>query len=275
MMLPPDEILDTVVRQFHKLLDYTIPVVSVLKGERISRSIAATLGGWDINDLMLGFYCISTNLTASRLELHASGDLAVAVRASVAIPGVLPPVPFRGDLLVDGGVLANLPVQQMRDHRGVGTIVAIDVSPTSGPTAAADFGHSLSGWRALRSSWGRRQSAYPSLSSVLIRTMMLGSVHQQSSVGFSGDDVCIKVDSKGVGLSISKRCDPSPTPATQLRNQRSRHGYNGRGRSSSGSRPRSEEVTKYEQLATTNDGESYVYIRWSLNDVDKEATLGA
>ncbi len=208
MMLPPDEILDTVVRQFHKLLDYTIPVVSVLKGERISKSIAATLGGWDINDLMLGFYCISTNLTASRLELHASGDLAVAVRASVAIPGVLPPVPFRGDLLVDGGVLANLPVQQMRDHPGIGTIVAIDVSPTSGPTAAADFGHSLSGWRALRSSWGRRQSAYPNLSSVLIRTMMLGSVHQQSSVGFSGDDVCLKVDSKGVGLFDFEKVRP-------------------------------------------------------------------
>lgn len=208
MMLPNDEILDTVTRQFHKLLDYTIPVVSVLKGERISKSIASTFGGWDITDLMLGFYCISTNLSASRLQMHTSGDLAVAVRASVAIPGVLPPVPFHGDLLVDGGVLANLPVQQMRDHSGVGTIIAIDVSPTSGPAARTDFGHSLSGWRALRASIGRRQPAYPSLSSVLIRTMMLGSVHEQTSARYSAEDAFVKVDIKGVGLLDFEKVKP-------------------------------------------------------------------
>lgn len=74
LALHPDELLETVSRQFHKLLDYTIPVVSVLKGARIAKSIEETLGGWDIEDLWLGYYCVSTNLTASRLEVHDRGD---------------------------------------------------------------------------------------------------------------------------------------------------------------------------------------------------------
>lgn len=114
--LGPDELQDTITRQFHRLLDYTLPVVSLLKGARITRSIDETLGHLDIEDLWLGYYCVSTNLTASRLEVHRRGALALAVRASVAIPGVLPPVAHNGDLLVDGGVLSNVPVEPMHTH---------------------------------------------------------------------------------------------------------------------------------------------------------------
>ncbi len=131
--LPPAELLEAVTRQFHNLLDYTVPVVSVLRGARISKSIAESLGGMDIDDLWLGYFCVSTNLAASRLEVHNRGELALAVRASVAIPGVLPPVPYRGDLLVDGGVLANLPVEPMRAHPGIGSVIAVNVASEAGP----------------------------------------------------------------------------------------------------------------------------------------------
>ena len=153
-----EELLALVEQQFHKLLDYTMPVVSIVKGRRIMDNIEATLGGWDIEDLWVPYYCVSTNLTKSRLEVHRRGSTAVAVRASVAIPGVLPPVPYDGDLLVDGGVLNNMPFEVMRDDSTIGTIIAVDVAPDQGPRARADFGMSVSGFRALGASLKRSKS---------------------------------------------------------------------------------------------------------------------
>jgi predicted acylesterase/phospholipase RssA len=131
-----EELLAQVEQQFHRLLDYTLPIVSIVKGRRITGNIEATFGGWDIEDLWLPYYCVSTNLTKSRLEVHRRGSTAIAVRASVAIPGVLPPVPFDGDLLVDGGVLNNMPFEVMRDDSTIGTIIAVDVAPDLGPAGA-------------------------------------------------------------------------------------------------------------------------------------------
>ena len=88
-------------------------------------------------------------VAASRCTTAAT--LATAIRASVAIPGILPPVPFDGDLLVDGGVLNNLPVRRhARRSETVGPVIAVDLSPAVGPRAQDDFGLSVSGWKALR-----------------------------------------------------------------------------------------------------------------------------
>ena len=159
--LEGEELMELAEEQFHRLLDYTLPIVSLVKGARISRNIEETFGSWDIEDLWLPFYCVSTNLTKSRLEVHRRGSTALAIRASVAIPGVLPPVPHEGDLLVDGGVLNNLPFEMMRDNSTIETIIAVDVAPDQGPRARADYGMSVSGFHALGASLRRRKSDYP------------------------------------------------------------------------------------------------------------------
>lgn len=195
-----DELLDVVERQFHRLLDYTVPVVSLLRGERISRSISETLDSWDFADLWVPYYCVSTNLTHSRLEIHRSGDLARAVRASVAIPGVLPPVPYEGDLLVDGGVLDNLPVAAMRDDPTIGTVIAVDVAPPSGPRAKYDYGLSVSGAKALIAS-ARGRTGLPSVSAVLLRSMLVGAVQNQRRALQDGRvDLLVRLNLPGVSL---------------------------------------------------------------------------
>jgi predicted acylesterase/phospholipase RssA len=199
--LRDEELLAQVEQQFHRLLDYTLPVVSIVKGRRITGNIEATFGGWDIEDLWLPYYCVSTNLTKSRLEVHRSGSVAVAVRASVAIPGVLPPVPYDGDLLVDGGVLNNMPFEVMRDDSTVGTIIAVDVAPDQGPRARSDYGLSVSGFRALGASLGRAKSVYPSLTSVLLRSMLTGAVrNQKASMEDGSIDLVVAMHLPGIGL---------------------------------------------------------------------------
>ncbi|MET0325310.1 MAG: patatin-like phospholipase family protein, partial [Ilumatobacteraceae bacterium] len=188
---------------FHGLLDYTVPVVSLLKGERIAGNITKALGALDLRDTWLPFFCVSTNLTRSRVEIHDRGPAATAVRASVAIPGVLPPVPFGGDLLVDGGVLNNLPCDVMRATGTVGRLIAVDLSRT-GPTTVGedvDVGRSASGWRALRRRAVAGRGPFPGAVSTVIRSVVAGSVRDRDRMLADGIvDWYLDLDMQGVHL---------------------------------------------------------------------------
>lgn len=202
-----ESLMELVERQCRRLLDYTLPVVSLVKGGRVTKNIEDTFGSFDIEDLWLPFYCVSTNLTTSHLEVHRRGSTALALRASIAIPGVLPPVPHAGHLLVDGGVLNNLPFEVMRDNSTVETIIAVDVAPDQGPRARADFGMSVSGFQALGASLRPSKSIYPSLTSVLLRSMLTGAVRNQKASMIDGSiDLLLALHLPGIGLLDFEHC---------------------------------------------------------------------
>lgn len=106
--------------------DYTVPVVSLIRGDRLDRLLAHYFD-MDIEDLVIPFFAVSSNLSANRVEVHDRGSLWRAVRASISLPAILPPVLQDGNLLIDGGVLNNLPVDVMRE-RIRGRIIAVDLS---------------------------------------------------------------------------------------------------------------------------------------------------
>jgi predicted acylesterase/phospholipase RssA/CRP-like cAMP-binding protein len=201
LQIEPDELVRTVAELFHGLLDYTIPVVSLVKGQRITRNIARMFPDHDVRDLWLQFFCVSTNLTRSRVEVHDRGDVATAIRASVAIPGVLPPVPFGGDLLVDGGVLNNLPCDVMRAAGTVRRLIAVDLAPPVGIKTSEDFGMSVSGWSALRAQFGSDRSRYPGLVAILTAAMVAGSARDRERMIADGTVDChLDLDLSGVQI---------------------------------------------------------------------------
>jgi predicted acylesterase/phospholipase RssA/CRP-like cAMP-binding protein len=196
----PDEVQAEAERLFHNVLDYTLPLVSLLKGERASAAIRQRFDGWAIEDLWLPYFCVSTNLTQGHSQVHRSGDVATAVRASVAIPGAFPPVPFGDDLLVDGGVTNNLPVDLMRRLHPTAEIIAVDVAPAKGPRAKADYGLSVSGWQAMKATVGH-SPRYPGLVAVLMRSMITGSLdHRDAVIAQGAADLLLDMDMRGVGL---------------------------------------------------------------------------
>lgn len=199
--MPPDEIEGFIESQCRRLLDYTLPLVSLLKGGRITRNLERALRGRDLADLWIPYYCVSTNLTTSHLEVHRRGPAATFMRASLAIPGVLAPIAHDGDLLVDGGVLNNLPVTVMRQRSTIGTVIAVDAAPRRGPRAKSEFGGAVSGWRVLAAKARPKRVSYPSLATVLLRSMITGSVRNQHEA-LRGDtvDLLISMDLPGVGL---------------------------------------------------------------------------
>jgi predicted acylesterase/phospholipase RssA len=205
--LSPEELTAQAAEGFRKVLDYTLPLVSVVKGARITRGIETVFGGLDIEDLDLPFLCVSTDLTTSRQVVHHSGPATPAIRAGLAIPGVIPPVPHEGSLLVDGGVLDNLPIEALRATGLVGEVVAVDVAPPLGPRARADFGLSVSGWGALRSRFRRRRT-YPQISSLLLRSMIVGSMERRDRLVAEGyADLLLAPDLRGISLLAFDRVE--------------------------------------------------------------------
>ena len=106
--------------------DYTFPLVALTRGRKVSRLLQREYGDVLIEDLPLPFFCVSANLTTGRALQHRAGPLAHALRASVAIPGVMPPVFHRDEVLIDGAAINNLPVDLMRGH-APGLVIGSDV----------------------------------------------------------------------------------------------------------------------------------------------------
>ncbi len=171
------EITDHLARNWSRMLDYTLPIASVMRGKRINDRIEADCLDWDLTDLWLPFFSVATNITTSESVVHSCGNGALAIRATSAIPGVLPPVPLDGELLIDGGVLNNVPIDVMRELNPFGKLIAIDVSAPRGPAAKSDFGRHLSGWRLAldRLIPGRKAPSVPGIANLIMQSMVAGS----------------------------------------------------------------------------------------------------
>lgn len=109
------------------LADYVLPVVSLTSGRRVDERLEKHFGAARIETLERPFFCLSTNLTAGTSRVHRAGLLRHALRASIALPGILPPVVEGDDVLVDGAVLDNFPIATMQElHRGL--TIGVDVT---------------------------------------------------------------------------------------------------------------------------------------------------
>lgn len=171
-----EEMFDNYRRSFvdgRPLSDYTFPFVSLVTGRRVSRLLREEFGSRDITDLALPFFCVTANLTAGRAETLRQGPLWFWLRASCAIPGVLPPVFHHGEVFVDGAVMNNLPVDVMREQ-GVGEIVAVDISADDVLHAEVEE-FALPAWWTL--AWQRlcRSRKRPGILSILLRSGMVNA----------------------------------------------------------------------------------------------------
>ncbi|MCA9708773.1 MAG: patatin-like phospholipase family protein, partial [Myxococcales bacterium] len=178
MGLGSSEILRVLRPIFDSLVDPTLPLVSLASGRNAVEGTQRVVGTLDIEDLAIPYFCTSTNLSRSREVVHRDGSLAFAVRASGSLPGIFPPVPWHdGDLLVDGGVSNNVPVDVM-DDLFPGAAIAVDVMPDVDLQAGGDeLPNHLSGWQVA---WRRvnpfkTKLRMPSILSIIIRAATAGS----------------------------------------------------------------------------------------------------
>lgn len=165
------------------LSDFTVPLIALFRGAHVTKLLKKHFGESRIEDLARPFFCVSSNLTTGRDHVHRSGPLWRALRASVALPGILPPVTTEeGHLLVDGGVMNNLPVDVMAQEAR-GPIIAVDVSGEIDLHAEDE----RYGERPLWSLIAQRMRGSPSIVSILMRAGTVGSNLQRKSVSALAD----------------------------------------------------------------------------------------
>jgi NTE family protein len=96
------------------------------KGEKLEAFIKSRVTTADIENLKIPFAAVATDLNRGTRVVLDSGSVGRAVRASSAIPGVFQPVDHQGKLLVDGGLIDNVPVAVARG-KGADIVIAVDI----------------------------------------------------------------------------------------------------------------------------------------------------
>ncbi len=154
--------------------DYTLPAFSLVRGHRTRRLLTEAFGETMIESLPLRFFCLSADLNSRSAVIHRTGPLREAIFASLALPGIYPPVPTpEGRLLVDGGVLANLPVETMAAD-AEGPVIAVDV--TRGEAWRPRPTPRTRPWQAqARRLITGQDMELPRLAETILRTLVVGS----------------------------------------------------------------------------------------------------
>lgn len=116
--------------------DIAFPLLAMTRGLKVNQRLEEHFGKRQIADLWLPFFCLSSNLTTGAYQLHKQGVVWEALRASIALPGVMPPVTIDNNVLVDGAVIKNFPADVMRSLQ-LGPIVGVDVTSGRSLDAAA------------------------------------------------------------------------------------------------------------------------------------------
>jgi predicted acylesterase/phospholipase RssA len=157
---------------------WTVPIVSLLDTRRMDEALVALGDGRDIADLWVPYFAVATNITAMSIDVIERGPLWVATRASSSMPMVFPPVFRDGEVLLDGGLLDNLPVGPMRE-RCPRLVIAVDVIKPPKTQVSRELTKPPSGWTVLWQRLTRRRRArvrVPQLLDVATYSLLCASV---------------------------------------------------------------------------------------------------
>ncbi len=176
----------------------TLPHFALLDHKAFDRALQEEYGDVLIEDLWLPYFALSTNLSSRQPHVHRRGKLWQAVRASGSIPGILPPFfTADGDMLVDGAIMSNLPLEQMKELK-TGPNVIVSFESSAPQKYDIDYDR-IPGASELAVAWlnpfGR--SRLPQVPSMLqvIAASMLAHGSQDIAVGDEDVLVCPQVSS--------------------------------------------------------------------------------
>lgn len=176
-----DETLDQMEAMFihaKAMRRLTLPIYSLLDPTVFDSELRTRYGTRDIADQPINFFGVSTNLSTNGLHIHRRGPLWECVRASGSLPTILPPfIDSDGHILVDGGVLDNVPVKVMHGLKAGPNIVVSLGDPNEVWRTDAHYNDIRGRWSLLRDVILRRKRAteFPSIVEIMSRSMVVAS----------------------------------------------------------------------------------------------------
>lgn len=122
-------------RRLLSLADPTLPRRGLFEGQKITEYLADRLGECTFKDLRCPLRLMAVDLEGNRAVILDKGRVTDAVRATIALPGLFKPVEREGELLVDGGLLDDIPAGVVREM-GADIVIAVDVVAGNGTFSA-------------------------------------------------------------------------------------------------------------------------------------------
>lgn len=201
-----DELEARIHRAFvvkNPLSDITFPMLAMTRAAKVDQLLIDAYGDMDLADTVRPFFAVSTNLTSGKIEVHRRGMMRKAMRASIAIPGLLPPIVIDGQVLVDGAVLNNLPTAVMRQMNS-GPVIGVDMSQARGVDPQVIL-HPPSVWRFLATGAWRRG---PPIVSILMRSATL-TTDAELEVSRGATDILVQPRPEGTEIRDWKSYEPT------------------------------------------------------------------
>ncbi|HSF53370.1 MAG TPA: patatin-like phospholipase family protein [Algoriphagus sp.] len=177
--------------------DFTFPIISIMSGRKMSNYIKKIMGNTHLEDFWVGSYCVSTNYSNATSRIHDKGLAWKQIEASIAIPGIYPPVVIDNQLHVDGGVVDNLPIETMYKYP-VSHIIAISLTQLKSRPVEFDETPSSASilWDKIT---GKKKYRLPGITSILVNSLTLNS-RQKQEMSKSGVAIYIEMELKGIGM---------------------------------------------------------------------------
>ncbi len=158
-----------------------VPIVSLISGQRmrtaIDTAVFDVMGGQaDIEDVWKPYFCITSNYSTASEAVLRYGPLAMSIRASVSIPGALPPVMIDGDLHIDGGTFNNFPADVMR-QLGAQRVIGVDLLRER--KQKFDLQEMPTSRQLLVDKISGKRNKIPTMTSLLLNASMIASYARQ------------------------------------------------------------------------------------------------
>ena len=159
--------------------DYTLPRVAISRGRKAETALRRQLGDLHFEELPRQLALVSSDMLSRTAVIHRRGLVRDAVRASLSLPGLFPPVRVAESLHIDGGVLDNLPVDALDEDEG--PLLAVNIA--AGGTSSGRSG----------------PPRMPSLPETLMRSMLMGGA-SAAAAARQRAAVVVTPDTRGIGL---------------------------------------------------------------------------
>ncbi|MFY0643517.1 MAG: cyclic nucleotide-binding domain-containing protein [Bacteroidia bacterium] len=169
------ENVDHDISKNNPLNDYTFPFVALLKGKKMRKMLAKHFSV-PIEHSWKNFFAVAANLSTSKTEIMQEGLMNKSIESSISIPGILPPSLYRNSLLIDGGVLNNLPSDIMNQLYH-GHIISVDVVSTKPRSIAHNY--KVGNWQYLKNLIsGSRKNFVPNTMGTVMKAVTLASAER-------------------------------------------------------------------------------------------------
>ena len=202
----PNEVIDVVETIFVKnkaMSRLAVPRFGLIAHHDFDEQLKIHFEGLNVEDLPIGFFCVTTNLSYNEMSVVREGPLWEAVRKSTSIPAIFPPfVDANGEVFIDGALMDNSPIATMHQIKPGPNLVLDFYNPAPWIVRAkyADLPKRIKSLTGMLRRGKNGRMRFPSIFRVLSRTMVLNSHYRQQDALRATDISLVLRPIRGMGF---------------------------------------------------------------------------